>query len=680
MVRSFYITTPIYYVNDVPHLGTAYTTIAADALRRYYDLRGVETRLLTGTDEHGLKLERIAKERGEEPRAFVDAMSAPFRSAWPELQATPDDFIRTTELRHREFVHQLWSKIDARGYLEEGTYEDWYCVGCESFKTEKELLPGNVCAVHQKPAERLKEDTFFFKLSQFEKPLLEFYESHPEFIQPESRRNEVLSFVRAGLRDLSVSRTSFSWGIPVPGHDRHIMYVWFDALSNYLSALQGSDTGGSLMRFWPSATGNQARAVHLVGKDILRFHAVYWPAFLFAAGYTAAELPSEIYAHGFLTIDGEKMSKSLRNAVDPRRLAARLGSDTLRYHLLRAVVFGQDGDFDHAALLERYNADLGKNLGNLLSRTLGLCTKNTESRVPAMGERSPLEVELEAKVAAGVEAAAAAWERLEPSAALDATFAISSAANTYIDRAAPWTVAKSGDAARMGTILRTLLELLSTLSVMLFPAIPAKSLAMRKQLGLDALSLEIGRDVWPSASPSGNSHLQTGASLPPSEPLFPTYDKDAIAALLAELAPPKVDANVAPAATPVQLPTSASLVNSIAATDGPLAPAINYDQFSTVDLRVGVVLAAERVVKKDKLLKLSVDLGESSPRTIVAGLALSFTPEALVGRRVAVVANLEPRDFGKGLVSHGMLLASGPSDNLRLASIDQDVLAGARLK
>jgi methionyl-tRNA synthetase len=688
MARSFYITTPIYYVNDVPHLGTAYTTIAADALRRYYDLRGVETRLLTGTDEHGLKLERIARERGVEPRAFVDAMSAPFRSAWPELQVTPDDFIRTTERRHREFVHQLWSKIEARGYLEEGTYEDWYCVGCESFKTEKELLPGNVCAVHQKPAERLKEDTFFFKLSQFEKPLLEFYESHPDFIQPESRRNEVLSFVRAGLRDLSVSRTSFSWGIPVPGHERHIMYVWFDALSNYLSALQGSDAGGPLMRFWPSADGGadgtKARAVHLVGKDILRFHAVYWPAFLFAAGYTAAELPSEIYAHGFLTIDGEKMSKSLRNAVDPRRLAARLGSDTLRYHLLRAVVFGQDGDFDHAALLERYNADLGKNLGNLLSRTLGLCTKNTASRVPAMGERSPLELDLEAKVAAGVQAAAAAWERLEPSAALDATFAISSAANTYIDRAAPWTVAKSGDAARMGTILRTLLELLSTLSVMLFPAIPAKSLAMRKQLGLAPLPLLTGRDVWPPASLHAGSHLETGALLPPSEPLFPTYDKDAIAELLAELVPPKVDESATPTATPTVAPAtqlaSASSVSGEAITEGPIAPAINYDHFSTVDLRVGVVLTAERVAKKDKLLKLLVDLGEPSPRTIVAGLALSFTPEVLVGRRVAVVANLEPRDFGKGLVSHGMLLASGPSDNLRLASIDQDVSAGARLK
>jgi methionyl-tRNA synthetase len=670
MARSFYVTTPIYYVNDVPHLGTAYTTIAADALRRYHDLRGIETRMLTGTDEHGLKLERVAKERGQAPRAFVDEMSAPFRAAWPELQIIPDDFIRTTELRHRDFVQDLWKKIEARGYLKEGTYEDWYCVGCESYKTEKELLPGNVCSTHQKPAERLKEDTFFFELSAFEKPLLEFYAARPNFIQPESRRNEVLSFVRAGLRDLSVSRTSFSWGIPVPAHEHHIMYVWFDALSNYLTALEGADTAGSLMRFWPSAGNPEARAVHLVGKDILRFHAVYWPAFLFAAGYTEKDLPSEVYAHGFLTIDGQKMSKSLRNAVDPRRLAARLGSDTLRYHMLRAVVFGQDGDFNHAALLERYNADLGKNLGNLLARTLGLCSKNTANCVPAMGELTQLELDLEAKIASDVQAAAAAWERLEPNAALDATFAISSAANTYVERAAPWNVAKANDTVRIGTILRTLLELLAKLSVMIQPAVPAKSEIMRAQLGLAPLKLAVGTDVWPT----GGAALTTGAALYPAEPLFPTYDKEAIAALLAELVPAAEAASerVQTAPNPAPQPPAA-------AEDVPLAP-VTYDQFATIDLRVGLVLAAERVPKKDKLLKLSVDVGEAEPRSIVAGLALSFAPEALIGRRVAVVANLAPRDFGKGLVSHGMLLASGPSDNLRLASIDADVLPGARLK
>ena len=368
MPGRFYVTTPIYYVNDVPHLGTAYTTVTADALRRFHLLAGDETRMLTGTDEHGQKIQEAAAARGVSPQAFVDEVSARFREAWPLLSVAADDFIRTTEPRHVAWVQQLWKKVEDNGGLYAGVYDEWYCVGCESYKTEKELLPGNVCAIHLKPVERIKEDTYFFRLSAWEKPLLDFYERHPDFIQPESRRNEVLSFVQSGLRDLSVSRTSFQWGIPVPGDARHIMYVWFDALANYRSAL-GDDP--ALTKFWPPG----GRLVHLVGKDILRFHAVYWPAFLLAAGYPEEALPSQVFAHGFLTVDGRKMSKSLRNSVDPLRLAKELGPDVLRYYLLRAISFGQDGDFDHRALLERYNADLGKNIGNLLSRVLGLCSR-----------------------------------------------------------------------------------------------------------------------------------------------------------------------------------------------------------------------------------------------------------------------------------------------------------------
>ena len=385
MPSHFYVTTPIYYVNDVPHLGHAYTTIAADALRRYHLLRGHEARMLTGTDEHGLKIERAAADAKLTPHAFVDEISERFRKAWAPLHVEYDDFIRTTEPRHVQVVQELWKKIEARGDLYLGTYEDWYCVGCESFKTEKELLPGNVCPLHNKAVERVKEETYFFRLSRWEKPLLDFYERHPGFVQPDVRRNEVVSFVAAGLRDLSCSRTSFRWGIPVPGNSKHVMYVWFDALTNYLSAL--GKEGDPLRRFWPPS----GTAVHVVGKDILRFHAVYWPAFLLAAGYREDELPSQVFAHGFLTIDGQKMSKSLRNAVDPSRLARELGGDVVRYQLLRAIAFGQDGDFDHALLLERYNADLGKNLGNLLSRTLGLCTKMTSGKTPAMGPLTRLE-------------------------------------------------------------------------------------------------------------------------------------------------------------------------------------------------------------------------------------------------------------------------------------------------
>ena len=680
MARPFYVTTPIYYVNDVPHLGTAYTTIAADALRRYHLLRGEDARMLTGTDEHGLKIERTAKEQGLSPRDFVDKASAPFRDAWPQLHVEADDFIRTTEARHIELVQDLWKRIEARGDLYEGAYEDWYCVGCESFKTEKELLPGNECPLHPgKAVERVKEETFFFRLSKWEKPLLDFYARNPTFIEPESRRNEVLSFVQGGLRDLSVSRTSFSWGVPVPGHPRHVMYVWFDALTNYSSAL--GPEGSPLRRYW-SPSG---KVVHLVGKDILRFHTVYWPAFLLAAGYTEAELPSQVFAHGFLTVDGQKMSKSLRNAVNPLGLAREMGADVLRYQLLRAIAFGQDGDFDHAAMIERYNADLGKNLGNLLSRTLGLCAKNTGSKTPdANAKVTDLERDFAARFEGGVAAAAEAWEAIQPHRALEATWELSSAANQYVDRAAPWAAAKSGDAARVETILGTLLTALGALSVMIAPALPAKANEMRAQLGLAPLETAHGTDVWPRAF----TPRPAGEALPGGPPLFPTLDKDQERALLEKLVPkpaaaPAGDADVADAkgggaparaASPSVPPPTVKMVPS------ETTQLATYDDFARIDLRVGAVLTAEKVKGKDKLLKLSVDVGEAAPRTIIAGLALTFQPEALVGRRVVVVANLAPRDFGKGLVSFGMLLATGPSEALKLATVEGDVKPGDRLK
>lgn len=652
---NFYVTTPIYYVNDVPHLGTAYTTIVADALRRFHALVGDDARMLTGTDEHGEKIEEEAGKRGTSPRAFVDEMSARFRDAWPKLDVAANDFIRTTDPRHESFCIELWKEIEKRGDLYEGEYEGWYCVGCEGFKTEKELLPGNVCPLHLKPVERLKEKTFFFRLSKYQAPLLALYEKRPGFIEPQTRRNEVLSFVKSGLVDLSVSRTTFAWGIPAPGHPGHVMYVWFDALSNYVSAL-----GGPKSKYWPP----NGHALHLVGKDILRFHTVYWPAFLLAAGYGEDALPSQVFAHGFLTVDGQKMSKTLRNSVDPLRLAKELGPDTLRYYLLRAIAFGQDGDFDHAALIERYNADLGKNLGNLLNRVLGLVGKTSAGKTPAMGERGPLEDELVRALDAGVRAAREAWSEVAPHRALEATLGVCSAANLYVNSAAPWAPA---NAARVGTILATLLEVLRAVSVMIWPAMPAKSDAMRAQLGLPPVAPALGKDGWPAgfAPRAADEALSSGA------PLFPTFDKDQEKELLAKLAPPK------PAA---EGPAGAAAAASPEAPAEQIAATIAYDQFAAVDLRVGLVTAAEKVPKKDKLLKLTVDLGEPAPRTIIAGLALTFAPEALVGRRVAVVANLAPRDFGKGLVSHGMLLAAGPSEALHLATIDESVAPGTRLK
>jgi methionyl-tRNA synthetase len=663
MPSRFYATTPIYYVNDVPHLGHAYTTVAVDALRRYHLLRGHESRMLTGTDEHGLKIERSAAEAGKTPQAFVDEMSERFREAWPQLSVEPDDFIRTTEPRHMARVQELWRRVAANGDLYKGFYEDWYCVGCETFKTEKELLPGNVCPLHLKPVEKVKEETYFFRLEKFQERLLALYRARPDFILPESRRNEVVSFVEGGLKDLSVSRTSFRWGVPVPGDPAHIMFVWFDALANYWSAL--GDEIDPLQRFWPGK-GKDARAVHIVGKDILRFHTVYWPAFLLAAGFTEDELPSRIFAHGFLTIDGQKMSKALRNGVDPLRLARELGPDPVRYQLLRAIAFGQDGDFDHKDLFTRYNADLSNTLGNLLQRTLGLTTKLTEGKPPTVAPDALDSALLGDEVRELERLAAERWENLEIHRALESTWAIAALANQYVDHAAPWAAAKRGDTARVDVILATLLEVLGRLSVMVSPVLPNKSQEMRAQLGLPPLPIAVGHDLWPADARDHRSDTLRAA-----KPLFPTFDKDAEAAMLDRLVPKPEPEAAGPIA-----PKDAAAPKEVAVAAGP----ITYDQFTLVDLRVAVVRECERVPKKDKLLRLRVDLGEPELRIIVAGLAQTFAPEALVGQRVIVVANLAPRDFGKGLVSHGMILATGPSDALILATAPDSAAPGSRLK
>ncbi len=672
-MSRFYITTPIYYVNDVPHLGTAYTTIVADALRRYHLLRGDATRMLTGTDEHGQKMEREAQSRGVSPGELVDQMSPRFQAAWAELEVQPDDFVRTTQERHKRFAQELWRTIEAKGDLYEGAYEGWYCSGCEGYKTEKDLLPGNVCPLHNRPVDWLKEETYFFRLSKYADRLLEHYEHNPHFIEPESRRNEVVSFVKAGLEDLSVSRASLTWGIPVPGDPKHVMYVWFDALANYWSVLQDSDEHKA---FW-----NEASVVHLVGKDILRFHTVYWPAFLMSAGI---RLPTTVYAHGFLTFGGQKMSKSLRNAVDPIGIARAFsgvvhgdqaaGADVLRYQLLRAIAFGQDGDFDLGAMIERYNADLGKNLGNLLARTLGLCAKMTGGKAPPEGQSTALEADLRAAVDGHLRGALEAWDAIEPHRALERSWAIAAAANQYVDRAAPWAEDKKGNRARVESILGTLLGVLELLSRLIWPVLPSRSDAMRKQLGLAALSPALGHDQLVSAG----GPRPAGEPLAPGAALFPTIDEPGARALITALTP-HIEEPTTTAASP-GAPTSAVNAPAPVEATSTAAPSVTYDQFGAVDLRVGVVRSCERVPKKDKLLKLAVDLGEPSPRTIVAGLALSFKPEDLVGRRLIVVSNLAPREFGKGLVSHGMILATGPSEKLVLATVDAEAPPGARLK
>ncbi len=666
MSRPFYVTTPIYYINDVPHLGTAYSTIAADVLRRYHAVRGERTFFLTGTDEHGLKIERVAKERGLAPKAFADEMSAPFRETWPKLACAPDDFIRTTDERHERWAAELWKRVAASGDLYEGTYEGWYCVGCEAYYTEKELAEGNVCATHKTPAERVREPSYFFKLSRYQDRLLELYRDHPSFVAPGSRLNEVKSFVAGGLSDLSVSRTTFSWGVPVPGDPRHVMYVWFDALANYWTVLQDDPERAAL---WPAS-------LHVVGKDILRFHAIYWPAFLMSAGLP---LPEQVFAHGFLTFGGQKMSKSLRNTVKPTALADAFGVDTLRYYLMRAIAFGQDGDFDVHDLVARYNADLGNALGNLLQRVLPFCHRVFEGLVPP-DDAPPEEHEaLLSGVPESLRMAGEAFATPAPHVALERIWSALRDANAYVDRSAPWDAAKKGDKPRLAGIVVRVLRLLESVSVALWPVMPGKADELRLQLGLGPVSPSVGLDLWPS----GATALVAGAKLGEVAALFPRIDPDRQAELIASLglAPPApaavaVAAPSAPAAPAASAPAPGA--PQAAAADQP--PSIAYDDFAKVDLRVGVVVAAERVPRKDKLLSLRVDLGEAEPRAIVAGLALSFAPEALVGKRVLVVANLEPRTFGKGLVSHGMILASGPSESLTLATVSGEPAAGSRVK
>ena len=530
MARPYYVTTPIYYVNDRPHIGHAYSTVAADVVSRYQRLRGKPAYFLTGLDEHGLKVERRAKEEQLAPQDFVDRMAAPFRSAWEELGCAHDGFIRTTSADHRQSVQALWKMMEDRGDIYLDDYEDWYCVGCESFKTEKELLEGNLCPIHQTPVERIKERSYFFRLSNYAQPLLDFYEAHPDFVQPDARFNEVKSFVKEGLRDLSISRTSFRWGVPVPNNPEHVVYVWLDALTNYISALGGPVSEGVAPlydEFWTSAQ----TITHIVGKDILRFHAVYWPAFLLSAGI---RLPTQIWAHGWLTVNGEKMSKSLGNFLPPGPLVEAFGADVLRYYFMREVGFGQDGDFSHRNLLNRYNGELANGLGNLMNRIVAsIVKKNLDGRIPNVGLDALEEADrqLIEKAKGSSREAAQHIEALAFHRALDTTWELVSAANKYVDSTEPWKLAKQGEQTRLEQVCYTVLETLRWLSIMLFPVMPSKCNELRAQIGMPPLLPTEGLDLWPSAW----GGLRPGIETRDAVPLFPRFDESQERSILERL-------------------------------------------------------------------------------------------------------------------------------------------------
>ncbi len=664
--RRYYITTPIYYVNDRPHVGHAYSTVAVDVMHRFQELKGARVHFLTGTDEHGQKIERRAQEEGIDGQAFTDRMAPPFRQLFDTMNCGYDDFIRTTEPRHKRQVQALWKRLEESGDIYLGEYEGWYSVSSETFFTEKELLEGNLDPITRKPVERVREKSYFFKLSKYGPKLLEWFESHPDFVQPSTRFNEVKRFVEGGLHDLSISRTSFRWGIGVPNDPQHVVYVWLDALTNYLSALGLLETGPAgapsgqtdLAHFWPTkGTLSTTRAVHVVGKDILRFHAVYWPAFLMAAGL---QPPHQIWAHGWLTADGVKMSKSLKNFVSPLPLVDALGTDPLRYYLMRDVAFGQDGDFSHANLVARYTGDLGNGLGNLLNRVVqSILPKATEGRIPTPGPSTSLEDSLVTLAQRVSQDTATHYHAFAPHRALESIWELVSAANKYVDQTEPWALLKSDPNHRLPTVLYTVLESLRWLSVLLSPVLPSKCQDLRKQLGLPPLAVRQGLDLWPQAWGA----LIPGTMTQPGTPLFPRLPEavqdQLLGAPIAAQAPPPPDNHTKKPQTH----------NS----NG--KPMIEFDDFTKVDLRLGKVLQAEAVPKSTKLLKLQVDIGEPQPRQILAGIRTTYAPEDLIGKKLVVVANLKPRKL-MGLESQGMVLAASDDDGLSALFVDKDITPG----
>ncbi len=664
----FFISTPIYYVNDKPHLGTAYSTIAVDVMARYRKLRGHPTFFLTGLDEHGLKLERRATEQGMAPQDFVDSMAPAFKEAWRALGCQTNDFIRTTEPRHKSRVQTLWKRVEAAGDIYLGDYEDWYCVPCELFYTEKALVDGHNCPIHKKPVEKVKEQSYFFKLSEYTDKLLKFYDDHPGFVQPESRFNEVKAFVKEGLRDLSVSRTSFRWGIAVPGNPKHIMYVWFDALANYITALGGPERPGETSylydRFW-TQRAQGAQASHLVGKDILRFHAVYWPAFLLSAGI---EPPSRVYAHGWLTVTGEKMSKTAGNVVSPLPVANIVGADTLRYYLMRDMAFGDDGDFSFENLISRYQSDLANGVGNLLNRIgASFLPKHFEGRVPNL-DKSAHHADDDALVALAKRVSDDVAKHLDdfrPHRAIEALWELVFAANKYIDAQAPWTLAKQGNVARLGNVLYHALEALRWVSIMLWPVMPQKARELREQLGLMDLSPTEQLDLWPGAW----GGLTGGTPTHATQPLFAKLDDHVLNNLLATM--PGHQTKVNPM-------TQTSSTAQTPIDQAPKDNFIEFEDFTKVEIKLGLVIEAERVEKSDKLLKLQIDLAEAKPRQILSGIGKTYAPEDLVGKRLAVITNLKPRKM-MGHESQGMVLAASDDAGLSVLLTDKAITAGARI-
>jgi len=622
--NKFYITTPIYYSNSEPHIGTVYTTIVADTFARFYRLKDYDVFFLTGLDEHGQKLARTAQEKGYTPQEYVDMMAQRFLDTWKKIGITNDDFIRTTQKRHEEVVQKVFQKLYDNGYLYKGTYAGWYCTPCETFYQKEELHDGN-CPNCGRPVEFLEEETYYFKLSEFGPALLKYIEEHPEFVYPESRRNEVISFIKSGLKDISATRTTVKWGIPVPFDPKHTVYVWFDALVNYISALGYlSDDDTKFRRYWPAD-------VHLIGKDILRFHAIIWPAILMALNIP---LPKTVLAHGFWTIKGGKISKSKGNKVDPHELINIYGVDALRYFLLREVPLGLDGEYSDEAFHRRYTSDLANDLGNLLNRVLTVAEKYSEGKVPNPSEMKEEDKALLEKTEETAKRVEEEMEKFNPSSALGSIWEVIQDANRYIDQQAPWNL--TSDKERLNTVIYTLLETLRRISILLYAFIPDSAVKIQEQLGYQdpQFSWDLIKDV----------KIPVGQKLNKGKILFPRVERK-----------------------------EKEEKEEIASE-----PKITIDEFKKIDLRVAKVLSARRVENSDKLLLLEIDLGDEK-RQIVAGIAEHYKPEDMVGKEIIVVYNLQPAKI-RGYESQGMLLAAKDSKGrLAILTPEKEVDPGSKV-